>query len=250
LSPVPVQVGVADVESEGPSRAACGGLFDWLPVRGAFVVSVRLCQPSCWPVTSKRHSRNTAKVPCSQMSSAPIRVFVSEDDPIEDSDSDGRPVNHCIIPPSVGALGGPVAVTRARLWLPWRCAAAPHSVAAPAWVPGSFDIAAPSQLRAAEDAFIDTPTFQARTHASWRPRARGCEAGTSPPRQYSYFAPGLTRARANFTQSIARRALAEQELAVRNPMCLARRCGASDDAPVCRKRRRRSRTQGRRRLRR
>jgi hypothetical protein len=31
---VPVQVGVADVESEGPSRAAGGGLVNRLPVRG------------------------------------------------------------------------------------------------------------------------------------------------------------------------------------------------------------------------
>ncbi len=40
---VPVQVGVADVESEGPSRAAGGGLADRLPVRGAFVAFLCVC---------------------------------------------------------------------------------------------------------------------------------------------------------------------------------------------------------------
>ena len=40
---VPVQVGVADVESEGPSRAAGGGLVDRLPVRGAFVAFLCVC---------------------------------------------------------------------------------------------------------------------------------------------------------------------------------------------------------------
>ena len=45
---VPVQVGVADVESEGPRRAA-GGLVDRLPARGGFyrvsVAFARLCRP-------------------------------------------------------------------------------------------------------------------------------------------------------------------------------------------------------------
>ncbi len=41
--PVPVQVGVADVESEGPSRAAGCGLVDRLPVRGAFVAFLCVC---------------------------------------------------------------------------------------------------------------------------------------------------------------------------------------------------------------
>jgi hypothetical protein len=40
---VPVQVGAADVESEGPSRAAGGGLVDRLPVRGAFVAFLCVC---------------------------------------------------------------------------------------------------------------------------------------------------------------------------------------------------------------
>jgi hypothetical protein len=40
---VPVQVGVADVESEGPGRAAGGGLVDRLPVRGAFVAFLCVC---------------------------------------------------------------------------------------------------------------------------------------------------------------------------------------------------------------
>ncbi len=38
-----MQVGVADVESEGPSRAAGGGLVDRLPVRGAFVAFLCVC---------------------------------------------------------------------------------------------------------------------------------------------------------------------------------------------------------------
>ena len=34
---------MADVESEGPSRAAGGGLVDRLPVRGAFVAFLCVC---------------------------------------------------------------------------------------------------------------------------------------------------------------------------------------------------------------
>ena len=39
----PVQVGVADVESEGPSRAAGGGLVDRLPVSCSISVRLHVC---------------------------------------------------------------------------------------------------------------------------------------------------------------------------------------------------------------
>ena len=39
---VPVQVGVADVESEGPSRAAGGGLVDRLPAKTKYKYKIYL----------------------------------------------------------------------------------------------------------------------------------------------------------------------------------------------------------------
>ena len=60
---VPVQVGVADVESEGPSRAAGGGLVDRLPVRGAFVAFLCVCTsvPALSWVRSRKIHRETRR---------------------------------------------------------------------------------------------------------------------------------------------------------------------------------------------